>query len=407
MTIDAIRRKTPVGFRAAVDGFDRRYVDDWDAWLAVEPRAKARLFGQILRKWQATRPRLSMRRIRSEARHEAPFLEDLLELASEPLDRLGDLTLLTVAHRTAQQSQALADLWALFSSLPSDGTASCVDTKAVLLLTEGRIGPAFDSNVRKQIGAGRTETCAAWVEILEDVAEDIAAFESRSGPLDKAVSPRFAHLAYGRLYDMALGPRPRSKRGAPRRSGMGRLGGPPTNESPVVATDVPGRSAEVRRRGFGSSSAGVPHATALPPVVRATGIDATPVADRIRRRFEEVGPTARIPLLRGGHSFIASIAGDGITVSNLAKQPLLPWAVFKEAVTLLGRTGGHASRGDAMNCKLGDDGLSLDSVEGHIAATVYGQRTGDSVFRRITPVACILIWAGVCRHSPGELVLLG
>jgi len=37
MTIDAIRRQTPEEFRAAVDGFDTRYVGDWDAWLAVEP----------------------------------------------------------------------------------------------------------------------------------------------------------------------------------------------------------------------------------------------------------------------------------------------------------------------------------------------------------------------------------
>jgi hypothetical protein len=88
-------------------------------------------------------------------------------------------------------------------------------------------------------------------------------------------------------------------------------------------------------------------------------------------------------------------------------EPLLPWAVFEEVVALLGRKGGRARRGDAMNCRLGDDALSLDSVEGHIAATVYGRRKGDSVFRRITPVAAVLIWAGVCRHSPGELVLLG
>jgi hypothetical protein len=37
MTIDAIRRQTPEEFRAAVDGFDTRYVGDWDAWLTVEP----------------------------------------------------------------------------------------------------------------------------------------------------------------------------------------------------------------------------------------------------------------------------------------------------------------------------------------------------------------------------------
>lgn len=405
MSVHAIRRKTPEEFRDAVDGFDARYVADWDAWLRAEPRAKARLFGQILRKWQATRPR-KMRRARSEGKHGAPFLEDLLELAADPLERLGDLTVLTVTHRTARQSQALADLWALFSGLTSEGTASCVGiTKAVLLVTDGRIGPAFDSNVRRQIGAGRTETCAAWLEVLEDVAEDIAAFEARNGPLDKAVSPPFAHLAYGRLYDMALGPRPRSKRGP-----FAGLKLADWEElapiSPVVATDVSGRSAEVRRRESGSSSAGVPHATALPQVVGASGIDATAVVGRIKRRFEEVGPTARIPFLTGD-PFVASIAADGITVSNLGKQPFLPWAVFEEAVTLLGRNGGHASRGDAMNCKLGDDGLSLDSVEGHIAATVYGRRNGDSVFRRITPVACILIWAGVCRHSRGELVLLG
>ena len=80
--------------------------------------------------------------------------------------------------------------------------------------------------------------------------------------------------------------------------------------------------------------------------------------------------------------------------------------MFEETIALLERQGGHASRGNAMNYRLGDDGLSLDSVEGHIAATVYGQRVGEAVFRRITPVACILIWAGVCRHTPGELVAL-
>ena len=128
--------------------------------------------------------------------------------------------------------------------------------------------------------------------------------------------------------------------------------------------------------------------------------------DRIKHRFASEGRTARVPLLRGGGFFTASMLRGGISVSNLGGQPFLPWSVFEEAVSLLERMGGHASRGNAMNCRLGDDGLSLDSVEGHIAATVYGQREGDAVFRRITPVACILIWAGVCRHSSGELVLV-
>jgi hypothetical protein len=130
------------------------------------------------------------------------------------------------------------------------------------------------------------------------------------------------------------------------------------------------------------------------------------VVDTIKRRFEQTGPSARVPLLKGGH-FTAVITAEGVRVDNLGTQPLLPWVVFEEAVALLVRMGGHTSRGDAMKWRMGDDGLSADSVEGHIAAVVYGKRRGDIVFRRITPVACILIWAGMCRASPGELVFLG
>ncbi|MEN6462415.1 MAG: hypothetical protein ABFC94_13750 [Syntrophomonas sp.] len=65
-----------------------------------------------------------------------------------------------------------------------------------------------------------------------------------------------------------------------------------------------------------------------------------------------------------------------------------------------------ANKGDAMNYKLGDDKLALNSIEGHIAYVVYGNQPGDSVFRRITPVACLLIWAGICENKPGKIVLL-
>jgi len=113
-----------------------------------------------------------------------------------------------MAHRTGEQEEALTSLWAIFSRLPTSGTASCVGiTKAVLLLTDGRIGPAFDSQVRRKLGVGRPATCREWLQTLQDIGEDIAAFETSHGRLAKAVPFRFAQLAYGRLYDMALGPR--------------------------------------------------------------------------------------------------------------------------------------------------------------------------------------------------------
>jgi hypothetical protein len=126
---------------------------------------------------------------------------------------------------------------------------------------------------------------------------------------------------------------------------------------------------------------------------------------KIKLKFTESCERVNIPLLKDGY-FTARMTEEGIMVDNLGCLSLLPWAVFQEAICVLIRNGGRAKRGDAMTCKLGENGLSVDSIEGHIALVVYGKQTGDTVFRRITPIACILIWAGICSDGPRELVLL-
>lgn len=207
MPVEELRKMTPSEVRAAVEGFSATYATDWETWLNTPLKARPALFGRTLRKWQATRPK-EMRRLRSEAHHEAPFLGDLLDSARQPLYVLGDLTVLTVAQRTRQQDEAFASMWDTFLRLTVTGHASCVGiTKAILLLTDGRIGPAFDSNVQKKLS--RPGTCDAWVRTLQEVGKDIAAFESAHGPLAMVVPLRFAHLGPGRLYDMILGPRER------------------------------------------------------------------------------------------------------------------------------------------------------------------------------------------------------
>lgn len=119
---------------------------------------------------------------------------------------MGRADALSHSERTA-----LAGLWNIFSSLQQVGTASCVAiTKAVLLLSDGRIGPAFDSQVRKKLRIGHLLTPADWITALTEVSDDIQAFEGTHGlSLACAVPPQFSNLAYGRLYDMALGPRSR------------------------------------------------------------------------------------------------------------------------------------------------------------------------------------------------------
>jgi hypothetical protein len=133
-------------------------------------------------------------------------------------------------------------------------------------------------------------------------------------------------------------------------------------------------------------------------------MDVIHAVEAIKRKFTETGSPTKIPLLRGG-SFTAELTDEGVIVDNLGAQPFLPWAAFQEAICVLIRNGGRAKRGVAMESKLGEPSLPMDSVEGHVALVVYGKRGGDTVFRRITPIACILIWAGICEAAPNELVL--
>jgi len=192
---------------AAVASFSERYVTDWNAWLNVRATQKAALFGEILRRWQATRPRV-MRRTKAERLHQPPFLDDLIEEADRRVRRLGDLAIGPGWSPTADQESALVGLWATFEDLAIPAPASSVGiSKAVLLLTNGRIGPALDSNVQRSLGIPRPTTAREWITLLGAVASDVAAFEAKNGRLASCVPTRHGQLAVGRLYDMALGPR--------------------------------------------------------------------------------------------------------------------------------------------------------------------------------------------------------
>ena len=202
-----IRYMTPAQVSRAVEGFSPGYADDWAWWLTVPARRRPVVLGQILRRWQATRPQ-PMRRPRAEASHSAPYLEDLYDDAQRLLGILGDVDVLTIRARTQEQDHALRAIWANFARLAATGEASCVGiTKAVLLVTDGRVGPAFDSNVRQHLRIDRPKSGVDWLTALDLIADDIAEFEARHGPLENVVPHRFGHLSVGRLYDMALGPR--------------------------------------------------------------------------------------------------------------------------------------------------------------------------------------------------------
>lgn len=207
---------TPPQVSEAVSGFASAYLIDWELWLSAPAEQRPALLGQILRRWQATRPH-PMRRERAEAKHPPPHLEDLFADAQAPLRVLGTLDLSTFGRRTAEQERSLRGMWGNFTRLTATGEASCVGiTKSILLMTDGRIGPAFDSTVRATLRLEPPHYSTDWIGVLDRISDDLAAYESRHGPLAEAVPERFRHLAVGRLYDMVFGP------GAPSRSGSSR-----------------------------------------------------------------------------------------------------------------------------------------------------------------------------------------
>lgn len=97
----------------------------------------------------------------------------------------------------------------------------------------------------------------------------------------------------------------------------------------------------------------------------------------------------------------------GVNVNTLGNQPFLSIDVFVSTISLLSTNIGHkAIKGNAMKGTLGDVFLPFNSIEGHVAKVVYGNLSGSTVFRRITPISKILEIAGVCLNGRGFLKLI-
>jgi hypothetical protein len=155
-----------------------------------------------------------MRRTQVEKQHDAPYLEDLITQAAQYLHILENFDIRENTSFTQQNCSSLVQLWAVFQNLSyhgraRNGLAGVVGiSKAVLLLTDGRVGPAFDSKVRGHLRLREVANANEWINALCIVSRDIQAFEANNQTtLQQAVPRIHAGLQSGRIYDMALGPR--------------------------------------------------------------------------------------------------------------------------------------------------------------------------------------------------------
>jgi len=199
-------------FQNRINRFDQGYVDDWNNWIAVQPNDRAAQFGAILRKWQACRPN-RMRRIRAEQLHIEPYLEDLIGGSAQYWQALQGFDIRLQASFTQQACDSLVHLWGIFQNLSyhglaRNGLAGIVGiSKAVLLLSKGRVGPAFDSEVRRHLELRSIGNANEWICALQIASRDIQQFEAANQvTLQQAAPQQHAGLYSGRIYDMALGP---------------------------------------------------------------------------------------------------------------------------------------------------------------------------------------------------------
>jgi hypothetical protein len=207
---------TPAKVRSAIEGFPEKYMQDWKAWLIEVAQgsdaAKAAEFRRILKGWQAVRGQTkgrTVRHTRTVGGHEPPFTDDLLERARPFLATLTGFSVRSVASATDAQRAALDGLWTGFKDLPTVGQARCVGiTKAVMLITLGRVGPALDSAVRNKLGIREPEDADDWIEALKRVAADLEVFERRHVVrIEDLVEEQWKPIEVGRVYDMVFGPR--------------------------------------------------------------------------------------------------------------------------------------------------------------------------------------------------------
>lgn len=202
-----IAQYTVTEFQNLVAGLNSKYISDWNKWISTPTLDRPEMLGKTLRKWQACRPNRMRRR-----------LDELKKIVDDSSVQIAALGTFNIADQRSLENHihidAITMLWDVleelsFTGRARNGKAGVVGiSKAVMLLTDGRVGPAFDSKVRKAIKLRDIKNSAAWLNALKTVNHDIQQFEQVHNTTFSAAKPsNYAHLNNGRIYDMALGPR--------------------------------------------------------------------------------------------------------------------------------------------------------------------------------------------------------
>ena len=207
MKVEFLRNKKIQEVKALILGFSPHYATDVRNFAATttrygitSPQAEKHLC-RLLRKWKACRP--------------STVRKDLLPILTHLYPDF--MTITTVNLRTIRDDlnvrAAITRIWStLTSQICNNRQISEVATsKAILILTNGRLGPALDSNARGALNLPRIRSSDDYFALLLAISEDIVAFEKVNYPilLEDLIPKEWQPVAVGRAYGMAIGPRGR------------------------------------------------------------------------------------------------------------------------------------------------------------------------------------------------------
>lgn len=206
MKIEFLRNKQKEEVRAIIEGFSLRYVKDLQDFATITKQCgiissqSANDLSRLLRKWKACRP--------SSAR------KDILPLLTElntDLTIISTIDLRNIRQASSNEREAIGRIWSTLINHICDKRklTEVAPSKAILILTNGRLGPALDSNARTVLKLPRIWSSDEYLTLLLAISEDIAAFEKVNTPilLEELAPKEWQPVFVGRAYDMAVGPR--------------------------------------------------------------------------------------------------------------------------------------------------------------------------------------------------------
>ncbi|MGF6400314.1 hypothetical protein ABH905_003980 [Pseudomonas frederiksbergensis] len=216
-----IAMETIAELQQRIAQFNPVYMQHWSDWLNTPSQLRPHELKLTLGRWQACRGN-PMRHLATigTAVHPAPYIDDLFAQALPYVQILSRFDMAVENSFNPRTIQALHELWNTFERLsyernnpnrkkraPRQGLAGVVGiSKAVMLVTNGRVGPAFDSKVRDELQLkGKIESAGDWIEALHAAAIDISTFEKNNKTTLQLASG--IDLPAGRIHDMALGPK--------------------------------------------------------------------------------------------------------------------------------------------------------------------------------------------------------